>query len=159
MRPEPRERMDDRAYKVWRLKGGISSILSGVITVALINFCNLYDWPRWIWIGATLLTFVETFLLVYVVPAIRMHRWRYEVFAEEVDLQHGIFITKRSLIPMVRVQHVDTEQGPFLRKYGLSTVILFTAAGKHEIPALSQEVADRLRDQIARLARVTEDDI
>lgn len=159
MRPEPSERMDERASKVWRLKGAISAVLSGVLTVVFIFLCNFNDWSPWIWMGAAIFTFLEAFSFIYVVPEIRMRRWRYEVFAEEVDLQHGIFITKRTLIPMVRVQHVDTEQGPFLRKYGLSTVILSTAAGKHEIPALSQEVADRLRDQIARLARVTDDDI
>ena len=63
-------------------------------------------------------------------------RWRYEVRESEIELQHGIFIVKRTLIPMVRVQHVDTSQGPILRKYDLAEITISTAATNHTIPAL-----------------------
>jgi Uncharacterized conserved protein len=60
---------------------------------------------------------------------------------------------------MVRVQHVDTEQGPLLRHFGLSTVSISTAAGTHKIPALSDNVASSLRDAISELARVVDEDV
>jgi membrane protein YdbS with pleckstrin-like domain len=58
---------------------------------------------------------------------------------------------------MVRVQHVDTSQGPIMRAFGLSDVKVSTAAGVHAIPALADHDADALRDRIAVLARVTDD--
>jgi uncharacterized protein len=66
---------------------------------------------------------------------------------------------KRTLVPMVRVQHVDTVQGPLLRKYGLATITISTAATTHEIPALDMFEADNLRSSISALARVAEDDV
>lgn len=85
--------------------------------------------------------------------------WRYEVLENEIDIQHGILVNKRVIVPMVKVQHVDTTQGPLLRRFHLSTVEISTAATKHLIPALDAEEADQLRDFISRLARVTEDDV
>lgn len=85
--------------------------------------------------------------------------WRYEVHENEIDIQSGIFVVTRVIVPMVRVQHVDTSQGPLLRKYNLATVKIFTAATVHSIPALEMEEADQLRDSISRLARVTDDDV
>jgi membrane protein YdbS with pleckstrin-like domain len=58
---------------------------------------------------------------------------------------------------MSRIQHVDTERGPIQRRYGLSTVKFFTAAGAMEIPQLSAGRADEVRDQIAALAKVHDD--
>jgi membrane protein YdbS with pleckstrin-like domain len=46
-----------------------------------------------------------------------------------------------------------------MRKYGLSSVTFSTAAGQHEIPALANEEADRVRIQIAELARVNDEDV
>jgi len=52
---------------------------------------------------------------------------------------------KRTLIPMIRVQHVDSSQGPLLKKYRLASVTISTAATVHEIPALDEEEAEELR--------------
>ena len=60
---------------------------------------------------------------------------------------------------MVRVQHVDTEQGPLLRKYNLATVTISTAATVHGIPALDIEEAEEMRHAISRLARVADEDV
>ncbi|HBI03037.1 MAG TPA: hypothetical protein DDY49_03285 [Paenibacillaceae bacterium] len=159
MRPEPKEKIDARAYRVWQLNGWTTGVIFASITLTLFIVGNLFDWPQFIWIIGAVVTLLIVVFFVFVIPGIRMKRWRYEVFEEEVDIQHGVLVTKRTLIPMVKVQQVDTEQGPYLKKYGLATVALSTAAGRHEIPALSQEVAAQLRDQIAKLARVTENDI
>ena len=45
---------------------------------------------------------------------------------------------------MVRVQHVDTEQGPILKKYDLATITISSAATTHTIPALITAEADRI---------------
>ncbi|GAK11169.1 PH domain-containing protein [Geomicrobium sp. JCM 19039] len=93
-----------------------------------------------------------------VIPAVRWRRWRYEVHDEEIDFQYGVFIIRRTLVPMNRVQHVDTEQGPIYRHYKLSAVSISTAATIHQIPALTEEVASDLRDQIAVLAQTADED-
>jgi len=71
----------------------------------------------------------------------------------EVDVQRGLLRVTRTLVPMTRVQHVDTRRGPLQRHLGLSTVVFYTAAGPNEIPQLAQDTASEVRDRIAELTR------
>jgi membrane protein YdbS with pleckstrin-like domain len=126
----------------------------GIIALAI-----LFDWPIWV-IGAALMFFsAYAYFVITVIPALRWKRWRYEVRENEIELKRGIFVIKRTLVPMIRVQHVDTRQGPILKKYRLATVTISTAATVHEIPALDVEEAEELRFFISQLARVADDDV
>ncbi len=87
------------------------------------------------------------------VPELRWRRWRWEVREHEIDLQRGILVVRRTLIPMARVQHVETERGVIGQALGLATVEIHTAAGSHEIPLLTDLDAGMLRARIAELAR------
>lgn len=90
-------------------------------------------------------------------PDLLWRSWRYEIGEDEVDLQRGWWTTTRTLIPMSRIQHVDTRRGPLQRRFGLASVVLYTAAGASEIPALADDVAAAARDRIAGLANVYDD--
>ncbi len=157
MRPDPSERIDERAVLVWRIAGASSALMPAAAAGAMAGLAFMDLVPGWSFWLAAAVTVVVALLSVAIVPRVRWIRWRYEVSEDEVYLRHGLVIRKRTLIPMTRVQHVDTKAGPLLRAFGLSTVTVATAGGEHEIPALSDEVADRLRDRIAVLARVTAD--
>ncbi len=87
-----------------------------------------------------------------VVPRLRLARFRFEVREDEIDLRHGILIETRTLVPMARVQHVDTHRTPPSRFFGLAAVSFHTAAGAIEIPALREADAAAIRDRIADLA-------
>ena len=90
---------------------------------------------------------------VFVVPGVRWRRWRYEIRPDELDLQRGVWWVSRTLVPLARIQNVDTRQGPLQRRYGLSTVVFHTAAGANQIPELSTPIAAEARDRIADLTR------
>ena len=68
-------------------------------------------------------------------------------------MQRGLVRVTRTLVPMARVQHVDTRRGPLQRRFGLSTVVFYTAAGPNEIPQLATATAAEVRDRIAELTR------
>ena len=104
-----------------------------------------------------LLPLVVAIVAIGVVPELRWARWRYEVRDEEIDLRHGTVRITRTLVPMLRVQHVDTTQGPLDQALGLATVVVHTAAGTTTIPALDEGHAARLRDRIAALARTADE--
>ena len=58
-----------------------------------------------------------------------------------------------SSIPLNRIQHVDTRQGPLERMLGLSRLLVFTAAGMSadgSIPGLASDVAESMRDELSR---------
>lgn len=98
-------------------------------------------------------------LLVFILPPIRYARWRYELSDDFVDIALGIIWRKRFIIPFIRVQNTDTQQGPILRMFGLSSVTVSTAAGSHSIPGLDNESAEQLRDRAAELARIAREDV
>ncbi|MFE8703021.1 PH domain-containing protein [Cytobacillus sp. FJAT-54145] len=156
---EPEKRISDRALTVWRISGALQSIFTLLLVAGVVSLTIIFDWPSWIIGVAVLFLMIYCVLMIYLLPQLRWNRWRYEVRDQEIELQYGVFIIKRTLVPMIRVQHVDTNQGPLLRKYDLATVSISTAATVHEIPALQLEEAEELRVIISRLARVADEDV
>jgi len=88
-----------------------------------------------------------------VVPELSWRRWRWEVREDQIDLMRGVLVLRRTLIPMARVQHVETSRGVIGQMFGLATVEVHTAAGSHTIPLLTEDDAGLLRNRIAELAR------
>jgi hypothetical protein len=156
---EPQKRISDKALSVWRITGAMTSVSVMVMAGGVIWLSNVFSWPVWVVIAAVAAIILHVYLYVYLFPLLRWKRWRYEVREQEIELQQGVFVVKRTLVPMIRVQHVDTRQGPLLKKYGLATVDVSTAATVHEIPALPMEEAEELRQFISRLARVADEDV
>jgi len=159
LRKEPEQRIDIKAVKYWRYTNIISAVFFLLVPAAYYLAVRLWHWPAWITIVLLFLTLALAVFNICYKPEIIWKTWRYDVSEQEIDLFHGVFIKTRTLIPMVRVQHVDTQQGPLLRHFGLSTVTISTAAGTHEIPALADDVAASLRDSISELARVVDEDV
>lgn len=159
MRKEPEQRIDAKALPYWRWTGALTSAFFWALLIGYGIAAWHWHFPGWITGILALAILLITIANTILVPAIRYNTWRYDVSSQEIDLLSGVLVKHRTLIPMVRVQHVDTEQGPIMRRYGLASVSISTAAGEHEIPALSEEMADMLRDQIAELARVVDEDV
>jgi uncharacterized protein len=94
---------------------------------------------------------------VVLVPSLRRRRWRWDVRPEAIDIRDGTFTIRRTLVPMLRVQHVDTRRNPIEQMFDLATVVIHTAAGSHTIPLLRVTDADEVRDRIADLARTADE--
>ncbi|WP_112180575.1 PH domain-containing protein [Paraliobacillus zengyii] len=159
MRQSPKERIAKDAIKAWQLNATLMALIPLIVTIALFVLANIFSFSYWYAIGLLVITIVESIVTIFFIPKIRWNRWRYQIYDQEIYIQHGIIIVTRTLVPMIRVQHVDTKQGPILKRYGLSSLTISTAATTHEIPALLEEEASALRDQISELARVEQDDV
>ena len=117
LRLEPSQSLSQKALPLWRLQAFFESLFVLLIPVGygvLLYFFEFPFWLLWIFITGYL---VYVLVTVLIIPPIRWKRWRYDVLADEIDLQRGVFIVKRTIIPMTRVQHVDTEQGPLSKRY------------------------------------------
>lgn len=79
--------------------------------------------------------------------------WRFEIGAEALHLQHGVFTRRASTIPYHRVQHIDLEAGPLERRFGLTSLILRTASASSdsEVPGIDADHAADLRREILDL--------
>jgi len=154
LKAEPAERLDPRAKTLWRITGALGALplLAGGAFASWV-LLRLADLPLLLGILPFLAAGVLFVALASVVPDLRWRRWRYEIRPDEVDLQRGVWWVSRTLVPLARIQHVDTRQGPLQRRYGLSTVVFHTAAGANQIPELSTPIAAETRDRIADLTR------
>ena len=152
MKGEPAERLDPRAITLWRITGLLNALPllvgAGFAGWALTRFGAFSLLVAALPVLAVLVLGV---VVVGVAPGLRWRRWRYEIRPDEIDLQRGILWVERTLVPLARIQHVDTRQGPLQRRFGLSTVVFYTAAGPNQIPELSTQVAAEVRDRIAVL--------
>jgi uncharacterized protein len=152
LRAEPEERLDPRAKILWRLTGTLQSIPI-LVGGAFASYLLARQAPIYLSVLPLLGALVVAVLSVFVLPILLWRRWRYEIRPFEVDLQRGLLRVTRTLVPMARVQHVDTRRGPLQRRLGLSTVVFYTAAGPNEIPQLAQKTAAEVRDRIAELTQ------
>ncbi len=87
-------------------------------------------------------------------PGLAYRFWRWQVEADRVLIQKGVVWRSRSLIPRVRIQHVDTRSSPLQRWLGLNSLVIYTAGTRGadaEIPGLAADQAERLREELARL--------
>ena len=158
IRTEPSERLHVNARTIWRLGGLITFSICSLIFLVGAGVLIRFDLIPWWWaVPAGVLLAVPSLLGIYYVPELTWRTWRYEVSVDEVDLQSGVFTVTRTLIPMARIQHVDTRRGVLQRRFGLATVVLYTAAGSNEIPGLADPVAGEVRDRIAALANTHDD--
>ncbi|WP_332646335.1 PH domain-containing protein [Lysinibacillus sp. 54212] len=159
MRAQPKYQIPRRGLTVWRLYGIFQTLFIAVLAGGISFLTYKFDWPVYIYAVATIVVVLDAIASIWIFPNVRWNIWRYEVRDQEIEIQSGLFIVKRTLIPMVRVQHVDTEQGPILKNYGLSNISISSAATVHTIPMLETNEADMLRTKISELARVAEEDV
>jgi membrane protein YdbS with pleckstrin-like domain len=147
----PSRRLSPRARWVWRAQqlGSWGALLVvGAIVSANLDALGPLPWA---------LPLAGLVVGTLAVPALRWSRWRWDVAGAGIDIRHGTATIRRTLVPWVRVQHVDTRRGLLEQALGLSTVVVHTAAGSHTIPLLDSGEAAILRDRIADLARAGAD--
>ena len=143
--PEPSQPLPRQALAYWRTQGVLGAVVAAVMSASTIGA---------LW---ALLVLVVGVVLGLVAPAVLWRRWRYEIREEEIDLRHGLFTVRRTLVPIRRVQHVDTESGPLQGMFELATVSFHTAAGVTQIPGLLRWQAEEIRRRVAELTRTRDD--
>lgn len=144
--------------KVYQISELITHGIFLILIIAYFSFALWKDWtlvPGWIAVIIFVLTFV---LFTWILPLMKFKRFQYELFDDELEIQSGLIFISNVLIPMVRVQHVELESGPLMRKYDLASVSIVTAATTHKISGLKQVEAQQLKRQIGLLAKVDDQD-
>jgi membrane protein YdbS with pleckstrin-like domain len=149
--------LDLRVVSVWR----IEAVIESAIALAVGAGASVLLWKLDVLVWLAALPVVAALLYgvidIGIVPKRKWRSWRYAIGDAEIELRHGIWWQTWTLVPMARIQHVDTRRGPLERRYGLASLVVYTAAGSRHIPGLSIEVAERSRDRIAVLANVRDD--
>lgn len=145
--------LSNRAVLIWRMYEVIRLFIFLLLYVIVHFFV-----PMWVVLGLVCLWIADAILFVFFVPRWKWERWRYIIRDREIELEHGVWIRKRTLIPIHRVQHVDVKQGPLARRQKLASLYIYTAATAHEIPFLDEQEAEKLRYYISSLVKEDEND-
>jgi hypothetical protein len=157
-RPEPEGRLAPAARALWTIEavfwGGPVTVVAFVIGAELRHHDGVANF-----VGTVLpwLALVIALVAILVVPTLRWRRWRWRVDADELDLRHGALTEIRTIVPVARIQHVDVRRSAFAQIVGVAAVVVHTAAGKTEIPALDDGEAALVRDKLAGLIRTPDD--
>ncbi len=149
----PRKSLEPSVQGVWVLQSGVSAAILGVLAGVAFTFLPIGT-P---WLGGVV--FVVLFLLGVVFSILRYRSWQYEVRAESLYLEHGVFTKVTTIVPHVRIQHVDARRGPLERVFGLATTVVYTAGSRGadvSIPGLTPTRADDLQSRLEQLAIAAE---
>ncbi|MFM7404116.1 MAG: PH domain-containing protein [Erythrobacter sp.] len=97
--------------------------------------------------------------LVIRIPTTRYHARGYQISADRLRVVRGLMFRSDTVVPFGRVQHIDVDQGPLERFFGIATLTLHTA-GNHNasvaLPGLGQDLAREMREEIrAHIRRET----
>lgn len=126
--------------------------------IPLIAFAVLaFVVSPWFWIGAGVFALFTVWLL-WLIPR-QVRAIGYAEAEDDLLVKKGVAFKNLSVIPYGRMQYVDVNQGPIVRRFGMSQVTLYTASPTTDasLPGLPEAEAHRLRDRLtargeARLA-------
>jgi membrane protein YdbS with pleckstrin-like domain len=83
-------------------------------------------------------------------------RLRYRVTERFLQVMRGWLFHTDTIVPLVRVQHLDVTRGPLDKMFGTATLVVHTAGTHNSIvtlPGLSPERAAEIRDAIREHVR------
>jgi membrane protein YdbS with pleckstrin-like domain len=141
---------------VWRISAGFSFLITGGIFAAISFAISKGLEVSYIWILLPALALALLMTGRMIVFADREWKaWRYGITEEELIMSWGVFWRTFRVVPRVAIQHIDINQGPLDRHFGLVQVVVYTAGSASAvaaIPGLTQREAEELRAYLASTA-------
>jgi membrane protein YdbS with pleckstrin-like domain len=159
-RPEPDQRLAPAARTIWTLELAVMGAIASLIAMVAGRILRDHQDGGLQSLGTALpwIVLVGAVLNAAIVPTLRARRWRWRLDDEELDLRHGVITDIRTIVPVARIQHVDVRRSVWSQLAGTAAVVVHTAAGTTEIPALTEADAATIRDRLAGLIRTPDDD-
>lgn len=127
--------LDPRIITVQRIVGWIfTGFAAGASLIFVLILWLANDWPWWALPPLLLVWSVAIGALAWQTqrwPAIAYRFAFYRVDELGIEIRRGVYWREVVNVPRSRVQHTDVSQGPLERKYGLATLVIFTAGTEH----------------------------
>lgn len=142
-------RLDSRVRWLWVGRAILLGLVAGGTTLAITYSAA----PEWEWVSVVVFGLVAGLgtthgLLLY-------RSWRYEVRDDSLLLERGVLTHVKTVVPYVRVQHVDNSHGPIERVVGLASLVVYTAGTRGAdvtVPGLTPAEAEDLQTRLKVLA-------
>lgn len=148
--------LDPRVIPMRRTVGWITAafVALGTFIVLLAALVTARGMPGWLrvvlpllWLGVVLVSVWQAHWW----PVLQYQHTRYRVDDQRVEIRRGVYFRVVITVPRSRVQHTDVSQGPIERRYGLGTLVVYTAGTDHAMVALSgleHGLALRIREHL-----------
>ncbi|MDE1468050.1 PH domain-containing protein [Aurantiacibacter sp. D1-12] len=137
--------LDPSYTTVMRIEGLLAT-LPFVIGAAVLSIAEVV--PAWV-PGVPVL--ILAIILIGILPLKRYRTRGYDMSSDRLRVVKGVLFHSDTVVPFSRVQHLDVEQGPLERMFGIARLILHTA-GTHNssvtLPGLRHEIATTMREDI-----------
>ncbi|NCP11782.1 MAG: PH domain-containing protein [Sphingomonadales bacterium] len=101
----------------------------------------------------TVAAWLLALLVIVVVPARKYRHVGYRLAPRTIRIVRGFMFHVDTVVPFVRVQHIDVARGPVERLFGVASLVIHTAGTHNSIvtlPGLSPDRAAEIRDDIRR---------
>jgi membrane protein YdbS with pleckstrin-like domain len=146
---EPFEPLDPRVITLDRIGG---AILTTVIAIgSLVGLVIADDGSIWVRLAVWLTVVLLLAWHSYRWPPLAYRHTSYRVDDQGIEIRKGVYWRVVINVPRSRVQHIDVSQGPLQRRYGLGTLVIYTAGTDHakvELEGFEHGRALRIREHL-----------
>jgi uncharacterized protein len=160
-----RQQLDPRSVTAGRLGGWtvtlVLLLVGGGIGLGVLIGTGA---PLVSWIGTGAIALVIYGLLAaasHFGPAVRYRSTWVRLDDDGLEYEHGWLWRHHVSVPRSRIQHTDVTQGPYERRFGLATLVVYTAGTANasiSIEGLSHETALAIRDALLARGDATSED-
>ena len=149
------EQLDPRVIPLQQIQWSIiiAAIATGSLAFTILRLLTAEDGFGVVLVMLTLwvVMVVLGMWLALTWPARTYRHCFYRVDDQGIEIRRGVFWRAILNVPRSRVQHIDVSQGPLERRYGLGTLVIYTAGTDHakvELGGLEHGRAMQLRAQL-----------
>jgi membrane protein YdbS with pleckstrin-like domain len=141
--------LDPRVIPLQRIGGALFTALLAV--GSLVGLVIADDGAFWLRLVVWLTLVALAAWKAYAWPARAYRHTSYRIDDQGIEICKGVYWRVVINVPRSRVQHIDVSQGPIERRYGLGTLIVYTAGTDHakvELEGLEHGRALRIREHL-----------
>jgi membrane protein YdbS with pleckstrin-like domain len=155
--------LDPRVIPFERITGGvfIAVVAAGSMIGLSVRMLAGRDMGGWavllflVWLALVLLGAWKALAW----PARAYRHTSYRVDDQGIEIRRGVYWRVVIDVPRSRVQHTDVSQGPLERRFGLGTLVIYTAGTDHakvELSGLEHGRALRIRGHLLQSSLLSE---
>ena len=147
------EKPERKVVSYWRISGLIGALLFGALLAvqSLVFFLMKSPHIALAFLGGVALIVILRGSWVLLSSHLRYRRLSFVSDSLRLRIRYGVLVHREKIIPVSRLQHVDIDQGPLERWFGLASLTVFTAGGRgatFRVSGLTPSRAEALREQI-----------
>ncbi|TXD46560.1 PH domain-containing protein [Polaribacter sp. IC073] len=120
------------------------------IVLFFINDKDIFELAEYsLWLSIAILV---AFIVTLFIKNIEFKQRKYAVREKDISYQNGFFFRSLTTVPFNRIQHVEIDEGPISRFFGLVSLSVFTAGDSSDdlkISGLLKEEAQQIKEFIS----------